>query len=210
MLLRQRYFSVPILTFCHILLITVSNLLVQYPFTVFGFHTTWGAFSYPAIFILTDLTTRTTSARKARNIIFCSMIPGLLISYFIASYLDGTCYLNTLLTIHPLPLRIALACFIAYLVGQLLDISVFQYYRNHVSWWVAPALSTTLGNLIDTFLFFSIAFYHSTNPFLSQNWPEIAMVDLFFKILISLIAFVPIYGFVLQFFGLKFLNRAVA
>lgn len=109
-----------------------------------------------------------------------------------------------------MPLRIAFACFLAYTVGQLLDILVFQRYRNNSSWWLAPSLSTTIGNLIDTILFFAVAFYHCTNPFLSQHWPEIAAVDMFFKITISLLAFVPIYGFVLNIVHTKYLNKVGA
>lgn len=186
----------------HIFLIIISNILVQYPFNLFGFHTTWGAFTYPAIFILTDLSTRLLGATVARGIIFRSMIPGLLISYGIASCIEASSALtwSSFIELHPMPLRIALASFTAYALGQLQDISVFQRFRTHSSWWLAPALSTTVGNLMDTALFFSIAFYHCSNPFLSQHWAEIAMVDVFFKVSISLIAFVPIYGLVLNTF----------
>lgn len=204
--------SVWLLSACHIFLITLSNVLVQYPFDILGFHTTWGAFSYPAIFILTDLTTRITNARKARQIILLSMFPGLLFSYLVASFIEAGNNLSfsSILALHPMPLRISLACFMAYAAGQLLDIAVFQRYRNQSSWWLAPALSTTIGNIVDTVLFFAIAFYHCSNPFLSQHWPEIAMVDIFFKITISLIAFVPLYGLVLNTFGIKSTNKSIA
>lgn len=197
---------------CHILLITLSNVLVQYPFEIMGFHTTWGAFSYPAIFILTDLTTRITSAQKARKIIFLSMVPGLILSYLVASYVEvgNTLDWSGILTFHSMPLRIALACFIAYTVGQLLDISIFQRLRNRSKWWLAPALSSSIGNVIDTVLFFAIAFYHCPHPFLSQHWPEIAMVDVFFKITISIIAFVPVYGMVLSILGFNSRNKLMA
>ena len=189
----RRFQLIQSLSIAHIFLLTISNILVQYPFSFFGYHTTWGAFSYPAIFILTDLTTRLLGAHIARKIIFRSMFPGLIISYFLASYIEGGH-----ITLHIIPLRIAFACFTAYAIGQLLDIFVFQRYRNNSSWWLAPALSTTAGNLIDTLLFFSIAFYHSTHPFLNQHWPEIAVVDMVFKVIISLIAFVPLYRFILN------------
>ncbi|TAL58452.1 MAG: 7-cyano-7-deazaguanine/7-aminomethyl-7-deazaguanine transporter [Legionella sp.] len=199
------YFAIRLLSFCHIFLISISNILVQYPFELLGYHTTWGAFTYPAIFILTDLTTRLADAQTARKIIFRSMLPGLVLSYLIASSIEvnDSFSWTTLSTIHVMPLRIACACFIAYALGQLLDIFVFQRYRNNSSWWLAPALSTTAGNLIDTLLFFSIAFYHCSNPFLSQHWPEIAVVDILFKIVLSLLAFVPIYGLVLSLFRRK-------
>ncbi|KTC86224.1 7-cyano-7-deazaguanine/7-aminomethyl-7-deazaguanine transporter [Legionella cincinnatiensis] len=200
------------LTVAHVFLITISNILVQYPFELFGFHTTWGAFTYPFIFILTDLTTRLSNARTARRIIFLSMIPGLLISYFIASSIEilGSLSWNSFFALHYMPLRVALGCFVAYVIGQFMDIFIFQRLRKSSSWWVAPALSTTIGNIIDTLLFFTIAFYHSTHPFLNQHWPEIAIVDVCFKITISLIAFVPIYGCVLHFFSIKYRNKVMA
>jgi len=198
-----------VLVVSHIFLITLSNVLVQYPFTIFGFHTTWGAFTYPAIFILTDLTIRIAKADKARKIIFISMFPGLIFSYLVASHIaaGNTMTWASLFQLHPMPLRIAFACFIAYVTGQLLDIAVFQHYRNKSRWWLAPALSSTAGNLIDTLLFFAIAFYHCSNPFLSKHWPEIAMIDIFFKIIISFSAFVPIYGLVLKLFHTRLINK---
>ncbi|HAU1295312.1 TPA: 7-cyano-7-deazaguanine/7-aminomethyl-7-deazaguanine transporter [Legionella pneumophila] len=201
--------SVWMLSLGHIFLITLSNVLVQYPFAMMGLHTTWGAFTYPAIFILTDLTTRIATANKARKIIMLSMVPGLIFSYLVASSIEAGNNLNgdSLSVLHLMPLRIALACFIAYVIGQLLDVAVFQRYRNQPAWWLAPTLSAVAGNFIDTVLFFTIAFYHCSDPFLSQNWPEIAMVDVFFKIIISLIAFVPVYGLVLSMFGVKSANK---
>lgn len=191
----------------HIFFLALSNILVQYPFELLGFHTTWGAFTYPAIFLLTDLTARLSTAKYARKVILQSMLPALGISYFLASYMEihDTEPLSALFgKLHIMPLRIAVACFVAYVLGQLLDILVFQRYRNNVSWWVAPALSTTIGNIVDTVLFFAIAFYHCDNAFLSNHWIEIASVDVFFKISISLLAFVPIYGVILNNIGLKF------
>lgn len=197
-------FSVKLLSIGHILLLTISNVLVQYPFELFGYHTTWGAFSYPAIFILTDLTTRLANAQDARVIVYRSMFPGLIISYIVASYIETSgLSLSDLFTVHVMPLRIALACFCAYVLGQILDIFVFQRYRANSSWWLAPILSTTVGNIVDTVVFFAIAFYHCSNPFLSQHWTEIAIVDMFFKFSISLIAFVPMYGIVLRIFGVR-------
>ncbi len=192
--------SVIQLSFCHIFLLIISNVLVQYPFKLFGYYTTWGAFTYPILFILTDLTVRLTNAKRARKIIYFSMVPGLISSYFISCYIElvHTEGLHFFTTIHTVPLRIALASFTAYAAGQLLDIKVFQRYRRDATWWVAPSLSTTVGNLMDTALFFFIAFYQSSNVFLSQNWPEIALVDMFFKVAVSLLAFVPLYGLVLN------------
>ena len=196
----------------HVILLALSNILVQYPFELFGLHTTWGAFTYPAIFILTDLTTRLSKAKHARKIIFQSMFPGLLISYCLASYLenqDASQWSNIFGVVHIMPLRIALACFVAYVLGQLIDIALFQRYRNSSPWWIAPMLSTTVGNILDTALFFAIAFYHCSNSFLSAHWVEIAIVDVFFKITISLVVFVPLYGIILNRIGQKFIAKSV-
>ncbi len=189
---------VRVVSVCHVVLIVLSNVLVQYPFKLFGFQTTWGAFTYPAIFILTDLTLRIWNASAARRIVLRSMLPGLLLSYAIATLLEGGS-----LVIHMMPLRIALACFVAYVMGQGVDILVFQRYRLNSTWWVAPVLSSTIGNVVDTAVFFFIAFYQCNNVFLSQHWTEIALVDVGFKIMISLIAFVPLYGAIIKLFGLK-------
>ncbi|MDR3504378.1 MAG: 7-cyano-7-deazaguanine/7-aminomethyl-7-deazaguanine transporter [Legionella sp.] len=204
--------SIKVLCACHIFLLTISNVLVQYPFDLLGFHTTWGAFTYPAIFILTDLTIRLSSAKYARKIIFLSMFPGLLISYGVASYIEAANKMSwqDIFIIHPMPLRIAFACFFAYLVGQLIDITIFQRVRKNTSWWFAPVVSSTAGNLIDTMLFFAIAFYHCNNAFLSQHWTEIAIVDIFFKSVISLIACIPIYGIVLNMVNVKYSKQVMA
>ncbi|HHF7346446.1 TPA: 7-cyano-7-deazaguanine/7-aminomethyl-7-deazaguanine transporter [Legionella feeleii] len=182
------------LVLAHVVIICLSNTLVQYPFVLWGFRTTWGAFSYPLIFILTDLTTRLLGPESARKTIFAAMIPGLLSSYLISNwYAHGV-----LLAYNNLVLRIAFASFCAYVAGQLLDITVFQRLRQQAKWWVAPAVSTIFGNLFDTYCFFFIAFYQSGNAFLSTHWLEIATVDLIFKLLISLISFVPLYGLILK------------
>lgn len=192
----------------HILLITLSNILVQYPFELFGCHTTYGAFTYPAIFILTDLTIRLYSTKKAKQIVIQSMFPALLISYILATSFEVHDWPDIFNNIHMIPFRIAIASFLAYVLGQGLDIWVFQHYRNNHSWWVAPTLSTSIGNLFDTYIFFAIAFYHSSNAFLSEHWLEIAAVDVVFKIMISLVAFVPIYGVILDKIGSRLKRQA--
>lgn len=205
-------FLIRILSACHVFLLTISNIVVQFPFSILGFHTTFGAFIYPAIFVLTDLTIRLSNAQIARKVIFRSMFPGLLISYGVASYLEASSsqHWSDFFVFHPMPFRIALACFIAYVAGQLLDISVFQRYRNKGFWWLAPMLSAIVGNVMDTALFFAIAFYHCNNLFLSQHWMEIASVDIFFKIAISLIAFIPMYGIILNVISAKFTKKVMA
>lgn len=180
------------LTIAHIIILCLSNILVQYPFILFGFHCTWGAFSYPLIFILTDLSTRLLGQYHARQIVFFAMIPALICSLLISLFV-ASAPLN-----FQLILRIAFASFAAYLLGQLLDISIFQRLRGQKKWWVAPSIATIFGNLVDTYVFFFIAFYQSLNPFLSQHWFEIANVDFAFKMTISLLSFIPLYGLLLK------------
>ena len=95
-------------------------------------------------------------------------------------------------------LRISLASFMAYVLGQLLDIQVFDRLRQMRQWWIAPSASMILGNLLDTFVFFSIAFWRSSNEFMAANWVEIAAVDYVIKVLICIMLFVPLYGIVLN------------
>ncbi|VEG91648.1 7-cyano-7-deazaguanine/7-aminomethyl-7-deazaguanine transporter [Legionella spiritensis] len=177
----------------HIFIICLSNILVQFPLTLFGYHTTWGAFSYPLIFILTDLTTRLHGPETARKIVFMAMIPGLTGSFLIANWF--TC--GMIMTNNPLALRIALASFLAYILGQLGDIALFQKLRRKKQWWIAPSAANVFGNILDTYFFFFVAFFHGSNAFLSRHWLEIASVDLIFKLLISQISFIPLYGLIL-------------
>ena len=184
----------------HIIIISASNYLVQLPFEVFGLHTTWGAFSFPFIFLATDLTVRIFGQSEARRIIFKAMLPALLISYLVGvlfqhGSLQGA---GALSDFNAFVFRIAFASFAAYLLGQLMDITVFASLRNSRSWWVAPAVSTIIGNLVDTFVFFSLAFYASTDAFMAQHWTEIAIVDYGFKIIISMGLFLPAYGVLLK------------
>lgn len=160
----------------HIIILCLSNTLVQYPFTLLGFNTTWGAFSYPLIFILTDLTTRLLGQKVAKRVIFIAMVPGLFCSYFISNYSVH----GTWLTVNHLAFRVAFASFCAYVLGQLSDIAIFRRLCWNKAWWLAPTVSSIFGNLLDTFCFFFIAFYHGSNAFLSQHWVEIATVDLVF------------------------------
>ncbi|NKF52033.1 7-cyano-7-deazaguanine/7-aminomethyl-7-deazaguanine transporter [Shewanella sp. WXL01] len=184
----------------HILIICASNYLVQLPFQIFGFHTTWGAFSFPFVYLATDLTVRIFGQQAARKIIFKAMIPALLISYLVGVVFTQGQFqgLTALTDINTFVLRIAFASFVAYLFGQLMDITVFARLRTLKKWWVAPAASTVVGNLVDTIVFFSVAFYASTDAFMAQHWPEIASVDYGFKLIVSLGLFLPAYGVLLK------------
>jgi uncharacterized integral membrane protein (TIGR00697 family) len=184
----------------HILIIIASNYLVQLPITLFGWHTTWGAFSFPFIFLATDLTVRLIGKHAARVVIARVMLPALVASYVVSVLFHEGAFggLAALGEFNLFVFRIALASFLAYAFGQLLDIQVFDRLRRMRQWWVAPTASTIFGNLLDTFLFFSVAFWHSDDPFMAANWVEIATVDYVIKLAISLMLFVPLYGMLLS------------
>lgn len=197
--LRQRAAVVTLIAF-HIFIVIASNYLVQFPMQLFGWQTTWGAFSFPFIFLATDLTVRLLGKQPARRVIAYVMLPALLASYAISVLFQEGIFRGAaaLLVFNSFILRISLASFAAYAVGQLADIQVFDRLRQLKQWWIAPTASTVLGNLLDTFVFFSVAFWYSSNAFMAANWVEIAVVDYIIKILISLLLFIPLYGLLLS------------
>ena len=196
----QRRHALVWLSLFHLLVITSSNYLVQLPVSIFGFHTTWGAFSFPFIFLATDLTVRIFGAPLARRIVFAVMAPALMISYVISSlfYMGEWQGFGALAHFNLFVARIAAASFMAYALGQILDVHVFNRLRQSRHWWLAPTASTLFGNISDTLAFFFIAFWRSTDPFMATHWVEIALVDYCFKVLISIVFFLPMYGVLLN------------
>ncbi|MBO3275920.1 7-cyano-7-deazaguanine/7-aminomethyl-7-deazaguanine transporter [Pseudomonas schmalbachii] len=184
----------------HILIIIASNYLVQLPMTLFGWQTTWGAFSFPFIFLATDLTVRLLGKGPARLVIARVMLPVLAVSYVVSVLFQEGAFrgVGALAEFNTFVARISLASFLAYALGQILDIQVFDRLRKLAQWWIAPVVSTIAGNLLDTFAFFSIAFWRSDNPFMAEHWVEIATVDYGVKLAVSLILFVPLYGVLLN------------
>ncbi|HGN2032171.1 TPA: 7-cyano-7-deazaguanine/7-aminomethyl-7-deazaguanine transporter [Proteus mirabilis] len=198
---RQKAAALLWLSLFHILIITSSNYLVQLPISIFGFHTTWGAFTFPFIFLATDLTVRIYGAPLARRIITAVMIPALAISYLISTLFfqgswQGFASLNDF---NIMVARIATASFMAYVLGQIMDVSVFNRLIQQQKWWVAPSAAMFFGNFLDTVAFFFIAFYRSTDAFMAANWVEIALVDYTFKLTICMLFFLPVYGVLLNF-----------
>jgi len=184
----------------HIAIVIASNYLVQLPIQLFGFHSTWGAFSFPFIFLATDLTVRLIGKHSARRVIGRAMVPALLASYAVGVLFHdgGFNGLAALSEFNTFVFRIAFASFAAYALGQLLDIQVFDRIRQKSRvWWLAPAASAVVGQWFDTAAFFSIAFWHSTDAFMAANWVEIAWVDYAIKLGVSLAVFVPAYGVLL-------------
>ncbi|MCD4500798.1 7-cyano-7-deazaguanine/7-aminomethyl-7-deazaguanine transporter [Chromobacterium vaccinii] len=208
---RQRLSALIQLSMFHIAIIASSNYLVQLPITVFGFHTTWGAFTFPFIFLATDLTVRIFGAPLARRIILAAMVPALAISYLVSTlfYQGAWQGFQALEHFNLFVARIAAASFAAYALGQILDVQVFNRLRQLKAWWVAPAAAMFFGNISDTLSFFFIAFYKSSDPFMAANWVEIALVDYSFKVLICMLFFLPMYGVVLKMIVKRLLRADV-
>ena len=198
------------LSLFHLLVITSSNYLVQLPISIFGFHTTWGAFSFPFIFLATDLTVRIFGAPLARRIILAVMIPALVISYGVSAlfYMGEWQGFAALTSFNLFVARIAAASFMAYALGQILDVHVFNRLRQNRRWWLAPTASTLSGNVSDTLAFFFIAFWRSPDPFMAAHWGEIAIVDYCFKVLISIVFFLPMYGMLLNMLLKKLADKS--
>ncbi|HFD7038183.1 TPA: 7-cyano-7-deazaguanine/7-aminomethyl-7-deazaguanine transporter [Klebsiella oxytoca] len=198
------------LSLFHLLAITSSNYLVQLPISIFGLHTTWGAFSFPFIFLATDLTVRIFGAPLARRIILAVMIPALLISYGVSAlfYMGEWQGFAALTSFNLFVARIAAASFMAYALGQILDVHVFNRLRQSRRWWLAPTASTLFGNISDTLAFFFIAFWRSPDPFMAAHWGEIAIVDYCFKVLISIVFFLPMYGMLLNMLLKKLADKS--
>ena len=201
----------------HIAVIASSNYLVQFPFTVvlpngFEVHSTWGALTFPFIFLATDLTVRIFGQRLARRIIFFVMLPALALSYALSVLFQNGAWTGwSVLAVFALPVfRIAVASFSAYAFGQLLDIFVFNKLRQLKSWWIAPTASTFVGNALDTLLFFSIAFAGSDDAFMAANWGHIAFVDYLFKLVVCCGLVVPAYGVALNFLTKKLVSLQAA
>ena len=127
-------------------IVVASNILVQH---LFGQWLTWGAFTYPLAFLVTDIMNRVYGAGPARSVVFVGFIVGIFCS-LVGTQLTGE--FGPLVTF-----RVAVGSGIAFLTAQLLDVSIFSMLRNN-TWWKAPLVSTLVGSSVDTALFFSIAF----------------------------------------------------
>ena len=180
-----------LLVLIHIFITTLSNALVSIPIEIYEFKITWAAFSFPLVVVATDLTVRLLGKSIAQKTIAFSY-PISIISSILIIYFEGN--------LISVALRIGIASATAYALGILIDINVFQYIRERYSaWWLAPALSTVISNVIDSYTFFSTAFFDSEDIYMSTNWIEIAGTQTVLKIVIGLIFFLPIYGILLNF-----------
>jgi len=158
------------------LIVAISNYLVQFPFGYFDLDEilTYGAFSYPIAFLITDLSNRRYGKNAAKKIVYLGFFLGVFLTlFFSTNFMDL------------ISIRIAIGSGTAFLVAQLIDVFIFDILRKKI-WFIAPLVSSLIGSAIDTFLFFSIAFYGT-----SLNWLTLSFGDLSVKIFVALIMLIP-------------------
>ena len=172
--IENRFFF--ILAFSMSLVVALSNYLVQFPIKYMNLQDlfTYGAFSYPVAFLITDLANRGYGKIIARKIVYIGFILGLFLTLYFSTDFSNL-----------ISKRIAIGSGIAFLISQLLDVQVFDKLRKR-AWFIAPLVSSLVGSTVDTFLFFSIAFYGT-----GINWVTLSLGDLFVKIFVALAMLIP-------------------
>ena len=158
------------------IIVLASNYLVQFPVNYFGLNEilTYGAFSYPITFLITDLANRAYGKYVARKVVYVGFIIGILLTLFVSTNFSDI-----------ISIRIAIGSGVAFFVAQNLDVQIFDNLRKK-TWFVAPLVSSILGSITDTFLFFSIAFYSTAIP-----WVTLAIGDLLVKLIITIVMLIP-------------------
>ena len=153
-----------------------SNYLVQFPINYYGLNEilTYGAFSYPIAFLITDLANRSYGKSIAKKIVYLGFFIG------VGSTVIFSTNFNELISI-----RIAIGSGVAFIIAQLLDVQVFDQLRKK-KWFIAPLTSSLIGSIVDTFLFFSISFYATGVP-----WLTLAFGDLLVKFIVTLLMLLP-------------------
>ena len=156
--------------------VVISNYLVQFPIQYFGLSEilTYGAFSYPVTFFITDLANRAYGKAVARKVVYFGFIIGILLTLLVSTNFSDI-----------ISIRIAIGSGLAFFVAQNFDVLIFDNLRKK-SWYIAPLASSTIGSIVDTSLFFSIAFYATGIP-----WVTLALGDLAVKLFITLLMLVP-------------------
>lgn len=178
------------LMLAHVLIIAVSNYIVQFKFSVFGAPLAWAAFTFPLVVVLTDLTVRLLGKETGRAVIALAFIPAIIVSMVVVK-LGGAP--------DSVAFRIGLGSGMAYFISNLLDVYVFQYIREKYStWWYAPTISAVASTFIDTYVFFFTAFAYGANEFMAANWHVVATNNSISKILVSLVVILPAYGLLLN------------
>jgi uncharacterized integral membrane protein (TIGR00697 family) len=196
------------LVILHTLVIAVSNYLVTIRFDLFpgadlplfgSFPLAAAAFTFPIVVVATDLTVRMVGKEAGRAVVAMAIIPAIIASVLVLLALgDEHAY------------RVGFASGIAYAIGTMLDVYVFQHIREKWSeaWWAAPAISTIAANIIDTYSFFYVAFAGSTDAegnltWIGENWHVVAQNNTLTKIVVGLIVFLPAYGVLLGYLKKK-------
>jgi uncharacterized PurR-regulated membrane protein YhhQ (DUF165 family) len=174
----------------HVLIIAISNYIVQFKFSVFGAPLAWAAFTFPLVVVLTDLTVRLLGKETGRAVIALAFLPAIIVSMVVVK-LGGAP--------DSVAFRIGLGSGMAYFISNLLDVYVFQYIREKYStWWYAPTISAVASTFIDTYVFFFTAFAYGANEFMAANWHIVATNNSISKILVSLVVILPAYGLLLN------------
>jgi len=153
-----------------------SNYLVQFPIKYYNLEEilTYGAFTYPIAFLITDLANRSYGKLVAKKIVYIGFVIGITSTLFFSTNFSDL-----------ISVRIAIGSGTAFIVAQLLDVKIFDQLRKKM-WFVAPLTSSFIGSIVDTFLFFSISFYGTGMP-----WVTLSFGDLVVKILVTLIMLIP-------------------
>ena len=164
------------LSFLMGLVVLASNYLVQFPIKHYGLEEilTYGAFSYPVAFLITDLANRSFGKLVARKIVYIGFTIGILFTLIFSTNFTDL-----------ISIRIAIGSGTAFKIAQLLDVQIFDKLRQK-KWFVAPLTSSLIGSTVDTFLFFSISFYATGIP-----WVTLSLGDLVVKIFVALLMLVP-------------------
>ena len=165
-----------ILSFLMGVVVLASNYLVQFPITYYNLDEvlTYGAFSYPIAFLITDLANRSYGKIVARKIVYFGFAIGVIFTLFFSTNFSNL-----------ISIRIAIGSGTAFMVAQLLDVKIFDMLKKK-EWFVAPLSSSLIGSTVDTFLFFSISFYATGIP-----WVTLSLGDLAVKIFVALVMLIP-------------------
>tara|TARA_B100001093_G_scaffold32439_1_gene28132 strand:+ start:75 stop:629 length:555 start_codon:yes stop_codon:yes gene_type:complete len=165
-----------LLSFLMGVVVLLSNYLVQFPVQYYGLEKvlTYGAFSYPVAFLITDLANRSYGKMIARKIVYIGFVIGIIFTILFSTNFTDL-----------ISIRIAIGSGLAFLIAQLLDVQIFDRLRKK-KWFVAPLTSSLIGSTVDTFLFFSVAFYGTGVP-----WVTLSFGDLSIKVFVALIMLIP-------------------
>jgi len=164
------------LSFMMGVVVLASNYLVQFPINHYGLNEilTYGAFSYPIAFLITDLANRSFGKIVAKKIVYLGFTIGILFTLIFSTNFGDL-----------ISIRIAIGSGIAFITAQLLDVQIFDQLRKK-EWFIAPLTSSLIGSIVDTFIFFSIAFYGTGVP-----WVTLSLGDLAVKFIVALVMLIP-------------------